>query len=224
MTAENDLASGLDPTLPSLEEEAEQQPAPAKTAADALPPAWKTVDLPKTLAFRDKPKRRIFYDYSEVENAVQRIQSLPKREETIHAVMDSHFKGVDLVPAVLRLAKRPARELIITTLGFNQRDAACLCELAERGEIERLGLVCSNFFAEKDKGAYNYAVARFAKVNARITTHRNHSKLLLFDMRPDYYVVESSANLRSCVNFEQFALTNSKPLFEFHRSWVSKML
>jgi hypothetical protein len=218
-----DLAADLDPALPSLELE-EEQPTQVKTAADALPPAWKTVDLPKQLAFRDKPKRRIFYDYSEVENAVQRLKSLPKREETIHAVMDSHFKGVDLVPAVLRLAKRPTAELIVTTLGFNQRDAACLCELVERGEIKRLGLVCSNFFAEKDKGAYNYAVERFAKVGARITTHRNHSKLLLFDMKPDYYVVESSANLRSCVNFEQFALSNSKPLFDFHRGWVNKML
>lgn len=219
----DDLTAGLDATIRWGEDE--PAAAPGKPGnAPALPPAWATVNLPKKLAHREKAKRRVFYDYSEVHNAVNLIQPLPARGETIHAVMDSHFKGVDLVPAILRLAARPARELIITTLGFNQRDAACLCELAERGDIERLAMVCSNFFAEKDQAAYNYARERFAKVGGRLAVSRNHSKLLLFDMRPDYYTVESSANLRSCMNFEQFALTNSKPLFDFHRGWVTKML
>ena len=219
----DDLTAGLDATIRWEEDE-----PPATTgkpgAAPALPPAWATVDLPKKLAHREKARRRVFYDYSEVQNAVKLIRSLPTRNETIHAVMDSHFKGVDLVPAVLRLAARPARELIVTTLGFNQRDAACLCELAARGEIQKLSMVCSNFFAEKDRPAYGYAQERFHQVGARLAVSRNHSKLLLFDMHPEYYVVESSANLRSCMNFEQFALTNSRPLYDFHRGWVSKML
>jgi hypothetical protein len=38
----------------------------------------------------------------------------------------------------------------------------------------------------------------------------NHSKIILFDMGDHAYAVESSANLRSCNNLEQFSLTNSR--------------
>jgi len=198
------------------------------TAADdkkpALKPAWATVNLPRKLTFRNKPTKRIFYDYSEVAFAVKLIAPLPRPGETVHAIMDSHFKGIDLVPAILDLAGRPADELIVTTLGFNRRDAACLCELAQRRDIRRLTLICSNFFAEKDQGAYDYARAAFAEVGATLAVSRNHSKLLLFDFTDAFYTVESSANLRSCNNFEQFALSNSRSLHKFHRTWVTTML
>jgi len=201
--------SDLDVTFPEFLEE--QSVSDIMRAQDsekpALKPAWATVNLPRKLTFREKPTKRVFYDYSEVDNAINLLERLPSPGETVHAVMDSHFKGIDLVPAILRLAGVPASELIVTTLGFNRRDAACLCELVQRGEIHRLSMVCSNFFAEKDKGAYDYALGSFADFGP---TH--------------FYTVESSANLRSCNNFEQFALTNSPELFAFHRSWVSKML
>jgi hypothetical protein len=192
-------------------------------AKPALKPAWATVRLPKKLAFKDRPKKRIFYDFSEVEHAISRIVKLPGPNETIHAIMDSTFKGVDLVPAVIKLAKRPCARLTITTLGFNRRDIACIMELKQRGEILELNMVCSNFFAEKDMGAYNYAREQFQAKGCRIAIARNHSKLLMFEFGEQAYVVESSANLRSCVNFEQFALTNSRELYNFHQSWVSKM-
>jgi hypothetical protein len=38
------------------------------------------------------------------------------------------------------------------------------------------------------------------------------------------YAGETSANLRSCNNLEQFSLTNSRPLFNFHKSWIGRML
>jgi hypothetical protein len=219
-----DFASELDLAMPSFDAENPQAISMAEEKKPALKPAWATVKLPEKLSFREKPTKRIFYDYSEVENAIRLLTTLPAKGETIHAVMDSHFKGIDLVPAVCRLAKAQAKEVIVTTLGFNRRDAACLCEMKQRGDIQELSMVCSNFFAEKDRGAYDYARERFVTVGARLGVSRNHSKLILFDFGTTFYTVESSANLRSCMNFEQFALTNSKPLFDFHKSWVTKML
>ena len=186
-------------------------------------PAWEAVGLPKKVAFRDKPIKRLFYDWGQVDSAVELIDRLPSQGETVHAIMNSLFKGVDLAPAIQRLAGKPARELIVTTLGFNRQDASCLCEMVERGEVQSLSLVCSNFFAEKDRGAHAHAVKRFAEVGARIAVSRNHTKLMLFDFGTEFYTVESSANLRSCNNLEQFALSNSKELFNFHKSWVMKM-
>ncbi len=221
----SDIARDLATDLPSFQAESladlmAADEKPAKT----LPPAWATVNLPKELAVRTKPSQRIYYDFSEVANAIGRIQPLPGPDETVHAIMDSTFKGIDLVPAIIQMANQPAMVVVITTLGFNRRDAACLCELVEHGQIKRLAMVCSNFFAEKDMGAYNYAQEHFSRIGARLGVARNHSKIILFDFGQSAYVIESSANLRSCMNFEQFTLTNSRALYDFHLSWISRML
>lgn len=216
----------LDTTIPALDtpQDLAELLAGEDDTKPALKPAWATVDLPKELAFKDKPTKRIFYDFSEVDNAVHLLKSLPGPGETIHAIMDSHFKGIDLVPAVIKLAGQPCRELIVTTLGFNRRDAACLCELKERGDVLSLAMVCSNFFAEKDMGAFNYARERFEQSGSRLSVCRNHSKILLFDFGEFCYVNESSANLRSNNNIENFALSNSRDLFNFHKTWIMRVM
>ena len=37
-------------------------------------------------------------------------------------------------------------------------------------------------------------------------------------------VNESSANLRSCRNIEQFTMTHDRDLLEFHRQWMAEVM
>lgn len=54
---------------------------------------------------------------------------------------------------------------------------------------------------------------------------RSHAKVLLFAMSDGaHYVIESSANLRSCRNVEQFALTRDAGLLQFHRAWMRELI
>ena len=55
-------------------------------------------------------------------------------------------------------------------------------------------------------------------------SYRNHTKLILAEIAGRCYVVESSANLRSCQNIEQFTLTQSHELFAFHAGWIDECL
>lgn len=50
---------------------------------------------------------------------------------------------------------------------------------------------------------------------------RCHAKLLMFSFEggPEL-AFESSANLRSCKNLEQFVLTHSPELVAWHRAWM----
>ncbi len=52
---------------------------------------------------------------------------------------------------------------------------------------------------------------------------RNHTKLILARVAGKSYVVESSANLRSCSNLEQFVITQSARLLKFHEGWLGKV-
>ena len=52
-----------------------------------------------------------------------------------------------------------------------------------------------------------------------------HAKILLIELTDGRsYVVESSANLRSCSSIEQIVMTHDRPLFDFHHQWLDELL
>lgn len=214
-----DIAASLKTDLPAMD---------AMSLADIMAePAARApgevINLGPNPSHRQRVSRRIFYDFSQVANAVNLIKELPGPDETIHCVMDGTFNGIALVPAVIELAGQPV-DLTITTLGFNLRNIECLIELSERKLIKKLSLVCCIYFEAANPHEYQRATQRFATIGATLKANVNHSKILLFDFGHAAYVAESSANLRSCNNLEQFSLTNSRPLLTFHANWINKML
>jgi hypothetical protein len=164
---------------------------------------------------------RRFYDLRNTPNAARLISPLPAPSETIHAIMGGDFSAWDLVPALLGQAGH-AIELVITTLGFNHANNEHLCELLDAGAIRAAWVVCSEYFKGADPDVYAAASERLAARGARLTATRNHSKVIL--LMPlcgnGRYVFESSANLRSCNNLEQFTLTNAPEVYDFHRAWI----
>ena len=85
------------------------------------------------------------------------------------------------------------------------------------------GRQCADYFAASDAQTYLYARQELTSRGARIAATRNHSKIILLAIGSDRYVVESSANLRSCNNVEQFTLTHSPALYDFHRAWIERI-
>lgn len=171
---------------------------------------------------RETRKQRRFYDLSKVPNAVALIKPLPKPGESIHALMGGDFHAWDLIPAIHHLLKRPIAELYITTLGFNHGNNHNLCEMLDARHVQKCFLLCSAYFRDGNRDVYNEAETRLQKRGAHIKAVRNHSKIICIapsDSRARY-VIESSANLRSCNNIEQFALTNDTRLYRFHRTWI----
>lgn len=67
------------------------------------------------------------------------------------------------------------------------------------------------------------AEAQLQARGATLTSSRNHAKVIGLAFERDAYVVEGSANMRSCNNLEQFTLTNDPELFEFHRRWIQSI-
>lgn len=165
--------------------------------------------------------RRRFYDMRNVPNASGLLQPLPRPDETVHAIMGGDFAAWDLVPAILHLAGRQASELIVATLGFNAHNSFHLCTLLATGQIGRATVLCSEYFAKADAPTYAEAKARIEGQGSILTHTRNHAKILALDMGEDCFVIEGSANLRSCNNLEQITISNSRPLLEFHRKWIT---
>jgi hypothetical protein len=168
--------------------------------------------------------RRRTYDLRNVPNAVDLLRPLPEENETVHALMSGDFGAWDLVPAILELVGRPAEEASVATLGFNAKNSHHLAELIAAGQIRRVTVVASDYFARSDPGTFNEAKARLEALGQRLVSYRNHAKILALDFgSAGAFVVEMSSNLRSCNNLEQIAISRSRQLFDFHRKWIHQL-
>lgn len=167
-------------------------------------------------------RKRQLLHLMHVANAAKELQRLPDEEESIHVIMRGNFNGWDLVPAVLRLAA-PATidSLYVATLGFNGANASELLELLDAGTIGSVTFLCSCYFQGSNTQEFERLSVELAKRGHWIKAARSHAKLLVIRLTDGRcIVVESSANLRSCRNIEQFAMTQSPALYEFHRQWM----
>jgi len=159
-----------------------------------------------------------------VANAAKEIERLPEDNESIHAIMRGNFHGWDLVPAVLKLSGSIIEKLYVATLGFNAKNTAELLKFLDDGRVGFCRFLCSCYFKDSSPAEFEQLREGLSARGMRAVAARTHAKILamqLVDGR--FIVVETSANLRSCRNIEQFCMTQSRELFEFHASWMDEI-
>jgi hypothetical protein len=176
-----------------------------------------------TFSMRQRAAKADMIDVRHFRRAVEAIERLPEEAEYLHLVVGGEFSGFDLLPAMLALSKAEAFEaLTLTTLGFSARNLEHLDAMVEAGKVQArtLRILCSDFFRRADRTIWQTGRAQADRRGYGFRSTRNHTKLILAAISGKKYVVESSANLRSCANLEQFTITQSKALFEFHNGWL----
>lgn len=181
--------------------------------------------LPSDLKHRSRQTRRAFLHLLHVANAARHLERLPRKGEAFHCVMRGDYNAWDLVPAVERLAA-PSKidELCIATLGFSTGNANELLEMLDARRIGRVWFLCSHYFKGTSQDIYNPLAEGLTARGQKILAMRSHAKVLLFALSDRRrLVVESSANLRSCKNIEQFTMTHDAKLHAFHRKWITEM-
>jgi hypothetical protein len=215
-------APDLDAAVLDLDAEAEALPSVRKGKKTAVDHAGLR---PDQLTVRIRRSRVAIYDWQNVKRAAAKIHTLPEPGEAIHAIVGGDHNGFDLLPAILDLAGAPARSVDLATLGFNQANAAALADLIRARQIGGpVRLLCSDYFAKVDAGSFDACRAALDSVGVKVLAARSHCKIILADCGPGRaYVVESSANLRTCNSLEQFALINDAGLFNFHRTWIDTL-
>lgn len=161
-----------------------------------------------------------------VANAAAHIERLPEAGETFHCVMKGNFHSWDLAPAILKLAAPAAAKYLgIATLGFNKSNAAELLDLFDRRQIGRIDFIASCYFRSTCADEFGFLHAGLSSRGQRCVAVRSHAKIMLFELTDGRaLVIESSANLRSCRNVEQFTLTHDRGLLDFHRGWMTTLI
>lgn len=176
------------------------------------------------LAIR-RPTRAHCLNLDGIAAAAKQIGSLPEPGWSIHCIMGGDYHGFDVVPTICELEQAPITRLTIATLSFSKRNLSHLCLLLDQKRIEAVELLASDYFAKADAAIYTAAARELDNRGQRIGFARTHAKVICATTaKGNDYVVESSANLRSCVNFEQFAIFNDAALLQWHREWITYLL
>jgi hypothetical protein len=194
--------------------------APTFDAA-ADPEVNVSAGLRADLAHKRLPSRRLFVDYRANMNAYKHLDPLPGEGESLHGIISGKYALWDLVPALIERTGQKIEDLMLATLSFSKANAADLLGLLDDGQVKRAGLLISYFFKAQSRPIYDCLVPQLKERGHRVLAMRTHAKLLLARMADGTcYVCESSANLRSCKNVEQFVLTRCAELYAFHRGWI----
>ena len=168
--------------------------------------------------------RRRMATLNRASKAAEQIGKLPSHGESLHCILNGSFALFDFIPAALQLAGDPIDELVACTLGFSARNVQTLGQLVDAGQVKRVAVLCSHYFAAADAPIYAHAVALCVKHGFRIAAMRTHAKLLLMAIGKRRLIVESSANLRSCHNVEQATIYDDPTLYDFHRGWIDELI
>ncbi len=170
--------------------------------------------------------KAVMLDARRLQNAIEHIGRLPDEGESFHLITEKRYSMMHIIPATLQLAA-PAtiRHLSIVTLSFSQPNMVDLLVLLDGGQIESLDFLYSVYFRSNNRDACQQLADALTTRGHRVYAGLIHAKLLLIQTTDDqHFVVESSANLRSCASVEQIAMFHDRQLFDFHREWMQELL
>lgn len=206
----------------------------------------KTLDLASVRPFYDEPveasnagaglkedrkltvrhQRHKMLNLTRVANAAAALERLPEPGESFHIVCRGNWHGWALVPAMIRLAGgEPLRSLHVATLGFARDNGEELLSLLDAGTVRAASVVISCYFRSNESELVGWLAHEMKQRGQKFAAVRNHAKVIALEFeRGAAIAVESSANLRSCRNVEQFTITHNRALVAFHQQWMEAVL
>ncbi len=185
------------------------------------PPTAATAKAARRLARRIE--RRRFVRLGQHCAAVAHLAPLPGPGEIVHGVTDGRFSGWSLATAAIELLGQPVDELTVSTLGYNRQSLDSLVELLDAGTVRSVLLNVSNYFRHSDREIFARIRHELESRGQRVAVTRSHAKLILLRTADRSIVVETSANLRSSMNWEQFVISDDAALLNFHREWILEL-
>ncbi len=179
---------------------------------------------PIDIVLRSNPTKRTFLNAISIKAITEHITRLPSPGETIHGVVSGRYPLWAFIPAILSITGDTIADLQLATLSFSTDNGAELIDLLDANKIKAVTLACSHYFRYTNKHIYDPIAAALKQRGQRIRGLRTHAKIINAKMQNGTcYTVESSANLKSSHNQEQFTLSSDAALFDFHKQWIEKM-
>lgn len=169
-----------------------------------------------------------FFDARRMTRGIEAVRYLPEPGESLHVIVgENEFSAFDFIGILADLLPKGAEleALTFTTLGMSKNNGNQLAAMVDAGRLRAsaVRIVWSDFFEKIEKANCLHCREVLEPRGIRPLPYRNHTKVILLKSGNVHLVSESSANIRSCSALEQFAIFDSKPLYEFHDRWITTL-
>ena len=176
---------------------------------------------PKIMRMRAKHKMKTALRR---ELAKEVLTELPDPGESIHIVSNGKFDYWSFVPIISNLLKRPIEQAFFSTWTLNRACCKELFDLLDQGKVLKCGFLTGIYFKSRESAIYATMVNGLESRGQKFKALENHSKVTLLESGKNFIVMEGSANFTANPRIEQNTITNSKELFDFHKSWFEEIL
>ncbi|MCG2683982.1 MAG: hypothetical protein L6306_10255 [Planctomycetales bacterium] len=170
--------------------------------------------------------KAIMLDARRLQNAIEHIGRLPEPGEAFHLVTAKRYSLWHVIKAVLHFAAPTTIAYLgIATLGFSKTNLDELLTEIDAGRIGKVDFLFSVYFKSNERESCERLAHELTARGQRVVAMLSHAKILLMQLSDGRsYVVESSANLRSCSSIEQIVVTHDRELFDFHWRWINEIM
>lgn len=153
---------------------------------------------------------------------LQQVMPEVEKDTSLHLISSDNFGSIELLTHLIE--KHKPNEIFLTTWSYNE-DFVNLCEkyLKNGGKIQ--------FFVDKSiktRKSHLYAqIVTLAQDYENMTIrihHMLHSKITLLDCDNMKISIEGSANYSKNQRIENFTITESIELYNFHKNWMLEII
>lgn len=182
--------------------------------------------------YRNDVKPRIIRISSKIkfENKLKRegveklITELPSRGESLHIVSNGSFDYFTIIPQIINLSGNAVDEFYFTTWTMSRENVTQIIDLYDRGVFKKVTALTGEYFRTRESKVWSLLSDSLEARKQRVFSSKNHSKVTLLKIGGEHYIIEGSANFTANPRIEQFILSNSEELFNFHKEWLEEIL
>jgi hypothetical protein len=157
--------------------------------------------------------------------ATEALDRLPGPGESLHIISTARHDLSDTLAAMMVKLGR-VNELLVGTLGYNERNLRAFLKWLDEGSVKTLSLVSSLFFRAHKRRLWEDTLTEFRKRKQRAACCHSHAKVMTLAFESGVLMsLEGSANC--CGNGsgrENVAIFNDPDLHSWHRGWILELL
>jgi hypothetical protein len=187
-------------------------------------PELQTPSMPKRVNLLKRASKRKMISAMKKEEVKSFLTFLPEKEETLHIVANGKFDYWSFIPVIIDLMGGQTNEFYGSTWTINRENVVELFEIFDNKQISKINMLTGLYFKQRESSVYATLLEGILSRGQRFKCLENHAKIVLLNNGVDYITIEGSANFTANPRIEQYAITNSKELHDFHKEWLDEIL
>ena len=158
------------------------------------------------------------------EKAAEIFDTLPAPGESLHAISNGSFDYFHLAPIFIEHLGGHTEHFYGSTWTMNRANVLDLFQMYDDGKIGSIAILTGVYFKRRESAVYATLLEGLQARGQRFIAFECHAKVMLLNAGPHYLAIEGSANFTANPRLENTVITNSRDVWEFHRTWMEQML